>query len=96
MTPFFEKWQKARGRFEGTKDRSQPLAAVSPESPERRAADAGIEHQLRVCYAACDVVRWNPDYLGPAALNRAWTLANDAGRGPVRCAPGRRGGWRVP
>jgi fumarate reductase iron-sulfur subunit len=31
-----------------------------------------------VCYSACDVVRWNPDYLGPAALNRAWTLHNDA------------------
>jgi fumarate reductase iron-sulfur subunit len=30
-----------------------------------------------VCYAACDVVKWNPDYLGPAALNRAWTLIND-------------------
>ncbi|HEX9184699.1 MAG TPA: 4Fe-4S dicluster domain-containing protein, partial [Burkholderiales bacterium] len=30
-----------------------------------------------VCYAACDVVKWNPDYLGPAALNRAWTLVND-------------------
>jgi len=30
-----------------------------------------------VCYAACDTVRWNPDYLGPAALNRAWTLVND-------------------
>jgi fumarate reductase iron-sulfur subunit len=23
------------------------------------------------------VVKWNPDYLGPAALNRAWTLIND-------------------
>jgi fumarate reductase iron-sulfur subunit len=23
------------------------------------------------------VVKWNPDYLGPAALNRAWTLVND-------------------
>ncbi len=30
-----------------------------------------------VCYAACDTVRWNADYLGPAALNRAWTLVND-------------------
>ena len=30
-----------------------------------------------VCYAACDVVAWNPDYLGPAQLNRAWTLLND-------------------
>jgi fumarate reductase iron-sulfur subunit len=23
-------------------------------------------------------VAWNGDYLGPAALNRAWTLVNDA------------------
>ena len=30
-----------------------------------------------MCYASCDVVAWNPDYLGPAALNRAWTLVND-------------------
>jgi fumarate reductase iron-sulfur subunit len=30
-----------------------------------------------VCYSACDVVAWNPDYLGPAALNRAWTLVKD-------------------
>src|SRR5207249_6770476 len=27
--------------------------------------------------SACDVVAWNPDYLGPAALNRAWTLVKD-------------------
>jgi fumarate reductase iron-sulfur subunit len=30
-----------------------------------------------VCYSACDVVTWEPGYLGPAALNRAWTLVND-------------------
>ena len=30
-----------------------------------------------MCYAACDVVTWSPSYLGPAALNRAWTLVND-------------------
>ena len=23
------------------------------------------------------MVAWNPSYLGPAALNRAWTLVND-------------------
>jgi fumarate reductase iron-sulfur subunit len=30
-----------------------------------------------VCYASCDVVENNSKYLGPAALNRAWTLIND-------------------
>ncbi|MBI3436680.1 MAG: 4Fe-4S dicluster domain-containing protein, partial [Proteobacteria bacterium] len=44
----------------------------------RQAADAGIECiGCGVCYSACDVVAWNRDYLGPAALNRAWTLVND-------------------
>ena len=44
----------------------------------RTAADAGIECiGCGVCYAACDVVGWRPDFLGPAALNRAWTLVND-------------------
>ena len=42
------------------------------------AADAGIECiNCSVCYAACDTVAGNEDYLGPAALNRAWTLLND-------------------
>ena len=51
---------------------------MSPASPERRQADAGIECiGCGVCYASCDVVAWNPGYLGPAALNRAWTLVND-------------------
>ena len=44
----------------------------------RREVDATIECiGCAVCYAACDVVGWKPDYLGPAALNRAWTLVND-------------------
>jgi fumarate reductase iron-sulfur subunit len=37
-----------------------------------------------VCYAACEVVAWNPDYLGPAALNRAWTLVKDVRDGAGR------------
>jgi fumarate reductase iron-sulfur subunit len=41
-------------------------------------ADAAIECiGCAVCYASCDVVAQNPDYLGPAALNRAWTLVKD-------------------
>ena len=44
----------------------------------RQAASAGIECiNCAVCYAACDVVAMNRAYLGPAALNRAWTLIND-------------------
>jgi len=78
MTLFFQKWQAARGRFEASITRDDPLVPVSPESPERRAADAAIECiNCGVCYSACDTVAWYPDYLGPAALNRAWAAWND-------------------
>ncbi|MBI2296858.1 MAG: succinate dehydrogenase/fumarate reductase iron-sulfur subunit [Betaproteobacteria bacterium] len=78
MTPFFDKWAKARGRFQGGRTRGHDFARVLPESRERRLADAAIECiGCGVCYSSCDVVTWNPDYLGPAALNRAWTLLND-------------------
>jgi fumarate reductase iron-sulfur subunit len=79
MRPFFDKWAKARGQFKPTTTRNAQFARVEPDSRERRAVDAGIECiGCGVCYAACDVVSWNPDYLGPAAMNRAWTLINDA------------------
>jgi fumarate reductase iron-sulfur subunit len=79
MDGFFDKWARARGEFVGKRTRADDFAVVDPASPERREADAGIECiGCGVCYAACDVVSWNPAFLGPAALNRAWTLVNDA------------------
>ena len=78
MQPFFDKWAQAQGHFRGNKTRKDDFARVRPESQERKLVDAGIECiGCGVCYSACDVVSWNPDYLGPAALNRAWTLVND-------------------
>ena len=78
MSEFFDKWARARGRFEGTATRRDDFAKVTPASPSRVEVDAAIECiGCGVCYASCDVVSWNPDYLGPAALNRAWTLVND-------------------
>lgn len=78
MRPFFEKWRSARGYFHPSQPDAGEFARVPPSTKARRRADAGIECiNCGVCYAACDVVRWNGDYLGPAALNRAWTLMND-------------------
>ncbi|MBV1693588.1 MAG: succinate dehydrogenase/fumarate reductase iron-sulfur subunit [Hyphomicrobiales bacterium] len=79
MSRFFERWQAAKGVFEPTATRADEIAAIAPADPRRRAADAAIECiNCGICWSACDTVRWNPDYLGPAALNRAWTLQNDA------------------
>jgi len=78
MTAFFDKWRDARGAFEPGAQVPADFAVVPPGTPARQAADAAIECiGCGVCYAACDVVAWDPDYLGPAALNRAWTLVND-------------------
>jgi len=78
MREFFDKWARAKGRFEGARTRRDDFEKVSPRTKHREAADAGIECiGCAVCYSACDVVAANPAYLGPAALNRAWTLLND-------------------
>jgi len=89
MREFFDKWARARGQFQPTKTRRDDVARVAPSSAGRLAVDAAIECiGCGVCYAACEVVAWNPDYLGPAALNRAWTLLNDVrdGAGRARLA----------
>ncbi len=78
MAPFFDKWARANGQFQGGRTRTDEFARVMPDSPRRKEVDAAIECiGCGVCYSSCDVVSWNPDYLGPAALNRAWTLLND-------------------
>ncbi len=78
MTTFFDKWKDARGYFEPGAAPEKDFTVVPPATRERQEADAGIECiGCGVCYSACDVVAWDKDYLGPAALNRAWTLVND-------------------
>jgi len=84
MREFFDKWARAKGEFVPSATRRDPPAAVRPATAARRAADAAIECiGCGVCYASCDVVAWNRDYLGPAALNRAWTLVNDVRDGAL-------------
>ena len=78
MAEFFEKWKAARGSFEPGLAPEPDFAVVPPGSEARQAADEAIECiGCGVCYSACDVVAWDRNYLGPAALNRAWTLVND-------------------
>lgn len=78
MDNFFAKWDKAMGPSVPEQSGSEGFAQIRPDSPNRKAVDQAIECiGCGVCHAACDVVKWNPDYLGPAALNRTWSLAND-------------------
>jgi fumarate reductase iron-sulfur subunit len=78
MRDFFDKWARAKGQFKGARTRADDFEKVAPETERRKAVDAGIECiGCAVCYSSCNVVAANPAYLGPAALNRAWTLVND-------------------
>ena len=78
MDPFFDKWIAAEGVHHGSRTRDDDIEKVDEASATRLEANSGIECiNCSVCYAACDTVRNNPDFLGPAALQRAWTLLND-------------------
>jgi fumarate reductase iron-sulfur subunit len=88
MRPFFDKWARAGGAFvpdpastarlAREDDAPVEFAVVDPQSALRQAVEAGIECiGCGVCYSECDTVGSRADYLGPAALNRAWTLNND-------------------
>lgn len=79
MDPFFDKWVAAEARHHPSAGRADDFDPVTSQEPARAEADLGIECiNCGICYAACDTVAGNPDYLGPAALQRAWTLLNDS------------------
>jgi fumarate reductase iron-sulfur subunit len=78
MEPFFDKWQEGKGTFVPKALGVQEFAPIKPDNLMRQIADEAIECiNCGSCYAACDVVESNEKYLGPAALNRAWSLVND-------------------
>ncbi len=78
MGDFFDKWTAVGSDFTSKRSRHDRPSPINPKSEKRKAVDAAIECiNCGVCHSACDVVGWNADYLGPAALNRAWSLVND-------------------
>jgi fumarate reductase iron-sulfur subunit len=79
MEGFFERWKVGGGAFRANTPAPQGFAAVRPEDRHRREADLAVECiGCGVCYAACDTAAGDADYLGPAALSRAWVAVNDA------------------
>ena len=83
MAPFFDKYGAVDPYYVGTPSaitRAGDAPAVVP--PSSGARDV-LDQQLGciscgACYSACPVVAVNREYLGPAALNRAYVLAADA------------------
>ena len=77
--PFMAKFRDAMPYFVPANAEAEATAAISPDSRERRAIDPNLECiTCGACYASCSMLSHDPDYLGPAALNRAFTLVRDS------------------
>lgn len=95
LEPFFAKYGAIHPEFH-----PRPL-----DEPARiTAAERGlVERAINciscgACYSACDMVGLNPDFLGPAALARAWALVGDTRDADpedrLAEAAGEQGVWR--
>ena len=79
MSPFFDRYRRVRAEFVPKKPASKEFARVLPNSKERMEIDPQIECiTCGCCFGECNLVETNSEYLGPAALNRAYTLIVDS------------------
>jgi fumarate reductase iron-sulfur subunit len=78
MTPFTEKLRDV-GAALVPAAAAEPYALIPAGSAERRDIDPAIECiGCGMCVSACTMVAHNARFPGPAALNRAYTLARDS------------------
>lgn len=96
--PFFTKYRAAQSYFVPRQEPTE-AAPISPASRERRAIDPNLECiTCGACYASCTMLAHDAEYLGPAALNRAYTLVQDSRdglrRGRLAAVGGEHGCWR--
>jgi fumarate reductase iron-sulfur subunit len=78
MAPFAAKLREVGAALVPAPD-AKPYALIPAGSAERRDIDPAIECiGCGMCVSACTMVAHNPRFPGPAALNRAFTLARDS------------------
>lgn len=97
--PFMDKYRDAMPYFVPLDPEAEETAAISPNARERQAIDPNLECiTCGACYASCSMLAHDPEYLGPAALNRAFTLVrdsrDDARRERLEAVGGEHGCWR--
>lgn len=77
MEPFFDKWKQIKPYYVGKPEIKDPVV-IRPDSGEREFIDTMLDCiTCGCCFGACSMVATNGEYLGPAALNRAYTLIAD-------------------
>lgn len=78
MEPFFRKFEAAMPFLEPKDGLSEP-AIIPPDSNERKIIGLSTECiSCGCCVSACTMINYHDDYLGPAALTRAFTLLFDS------------------
>ena len=78
MDSFFEKYRQSLPYFDTPEIAGEP-AVIRPDSRERK--DIGLSTECIACgccVSSCTMMFHHPEYLGPAALNRAFTLLADS------------------
>jgi succinate dehydrogenase / fumarate reductase, iron-sulfur subunit len=72
LEPFFEQWKRVKPALRGSN--AGELAILPPDPATSRKRDCIT---CGICYAACGVKATQADYLGPAAINRAFLRIRD-------------------
>jgi succinate dehydrogenase / fumarate reductase iron-sulfur subunit len=77
MEPFFRKFRETLAFFEPKDDSPEP-ARIAPDAPEREEIRLATDCiACGCCVSSCTMVDHHPDYAGPAALARAYSLVAD-------------------
>ncbi len=78
-TPFWEQWQRVIPYVSPEDGELDEPAVVAPDSPERQAIDPALDCiQCGACYSSCGFAGDDGQFIGPAALNRAYALISDS------------------
>ena len=99
MDIFFDRYRAIEPEVIPDRGLAEP-AIISPEDPTRIQIGEGLDCiSCGACYSACPMVAADPDYLGPAALLRAFNVLADEREAPDAADArdvvfGRHGIWR--
>lgn len=80
MEPFFKQWKKIKPYFIPENEQDEEFAVIPPDSGRRGIMDKNKNTECitcGLCFSGCSLVSLNEDYIGPAALNRAYSLIAD-------------------
>ncbi len=99
LAPFFAQWRRVRPAFRPKNRDAQTFASIGKDSRFRQLAPTKRDCiTCGACYAACSIAGMNAEYLGPAAINRAFLRILDprdaAGADRLKILDRSNGVWR--